>query len=41
MQNPAASRLAARKGYSNGVAARGTMVFVAGEIGWDPATEKS
>ena len=23
------------KGYSNGVAARGTLVFVAGQIGWD------
>jgi enamine deaminase RidA (YjgF/YER057c/UK114 family) len=28
------------KGYSNGVAAKGTMVFVAGEIGWNPETEK-
>lgn len=28
------------KGYSNGIAAKGTMVFVAGEIGWDPVTEK-
>ncbi len=25
------------KGYSNGVAAQGRMVFVAGQIGWDPA----
>ena len=24
------------KGYSNGVAAEGRMVFVAGQIGWDP-----
>ncbi|ANK80232.1 MAG: enamine deaminase RidA [Rhizobiales bacterium NRL2] len=24
------------KGYANGVAARGTMVFVAGQIGWTP-----
>ena len=24
------------KGYSNGVAAGGRMVFVAGQIGWDP-----
>ncbi|HET7135503.1 MAG TPA: RidA family protein [Casimicrobiaceae bacterium] len=24
------------KGYSNGVAARGTMVFIAGQVGWDP-----
>ncbi len=23
------------RGYSNGVAARGTVVFVAGQIGWD------
>lgn len=23
------------KGYSNGIAARGKMVFVAGQIGWD------
>ena len=23
------------KGYSNGIAAQGTMVFVAGQIGWD------
>ena len=23
------------KGYSNGVAARGKMVFVAGQVGWD------
>ncbi|WP_428263495.1 RidA family protein [Haliangium sp.] len=27
---------AAPKGYVNGVAARGTTVFVAGQIGWDP-----
>jgi len=25
------------KGYSNGVAAEGRMVFVAGQIGWDTA----
>ena len=24
------------KGYANGIAARGTMVFVAGQIGWTP-----
>ena len=24
------------KGYSNGVAARGRMVFVAGQVGWNP-----
>ena len=28
------------KGYSNGIKARGTMVFIAGEIGWNPVTEK-
>jgi enamine deaminase RidA (YjgF/YER057c/UK114 family) len=27
---------ASPKGYSNGIAARGTMVFVAGQVGWDP-----
>ncbi|HZN94728.1 MAG TPA: RidA family protein [Myxococcales bacterium] len=27
-------------GYSNGVAARGRMVFVAGQIGWDPTSPK-
>jgi enamine deaminase RidA (YjgF/YER057c/UK114 family) len=26
---------AAPKGYANGVAARGTLVFVAGQVGWD------
>jgi enamine deaminase RidA (YjgF/YER057c/UK114 family) len=26
------------KGYANGVAAEGRMVFVAGQIGWNPAT---
>lgn len=26
------------RGYANGVAARGTTVFVAGQIGWNPAT---
>jgi enamine deaminase RidA (YjgF/YER057c/UK114 family) len=25
------------KGYSNGIAARGTQVFIAGQIGWDAA----
>lgn len=24
------------KGYSNGIAATGRMVFVAGQVGWDP-----
>ena len=27
---------AAPRGYANGVAAAGTMVFVAGQIGWNP-----
>jgi enamine deaminase RidA (YjgF/YER057c/UK114 family) len=26
------------RGYANGVESRGRMVFVAGQIGWDPAT---
>ena len=26
------------KGYANGVAARGTVISVAGQIGWNPAT---
>jgi enamine deaminase RidA (YjgF/YER057c/UK114 family) len=26
------------KGYSNGVAAEGRLVFVAGQVGWNPAT---
>ncbi len=25
------------KGYANGVAVRGTMIFVAGQVGWDAA----
>ncbi|HEX7239944.1 MAG TPA: RidA family protein, partial [Longimicrobiaceae bacterium] len=29
---------AAPRGYANGVSARGRQVFVAGQIGWDPAT---
>jgi len=28
------------KGYSNGIAAQGKFVFVAGEVGWNPLTEK-
>ena len=28
------------RGYSNGVVAEGRMVFIAGEIGWNPVTEK-
>ncbi|MDJ0949713.1 MAG: RidA family protein [Alphaproteobacteria bacterium] len=27
------------KGFANGMAAEGRMVFVAGQIGWNPATE--
>ena len=27
------------KGYSNGIAARGTMVFVAGQVGWDASEQ--
>jgi enamine deaminase RidA (YjgF/YER057c/UK114 family) len=27
------------KGYANGVAARGTMVFIAGQIGWNAREE--
>ncbi len=27
-------------GYSNGISARGRMVFVAGQIGWDPVTSR-
>jgi enamine deaminase RidA (YjgF/YER057c/UK114 family) len=26
------------KGYANGVAARGTVIAIAGQIGWNPAT---
>ena len=29
---------AAPVGYANGVAARGRLVFVAGQVGWDPTT---
>ena len=28
------------RGYSNGVVAKGRMVFVAGQIGWDPTSSK-
>ncbi len=28
------------KGYANGIAAEGKLVFVAGEVGWNPVTEK-
>jgi enamine deaminase RidA (YjgF/YER057c/UK114 family) len=27
-------------GYANGVAATGELVFVAGQVGWDPKTER-
>lgn len=27
------------KGYSNGIATRGTMVFVAGQVGWDASEQ--
>ena len=27
-------------GYANGYSARGRQVFVAGQVGWDPATER-
>ena len=30
---------AAPKGYANGIAARGTLVFVGGQIGWNAAQE--
>ena len=29
---------ASPSGYTNGIAARGRLVFVAGQIGWNPAT---
>ena len=28
------------KGYANGITAEGRFVFVAGEVGWNPLTEK-
>jgi enamine deaminase RidA (YjgF/YER057c/UK114 family) len=28
------------KGYANGIAARGTLIFVAGQIGWNGEKEK-
>ena len=28
------------KGYSNGIIARGQLVFVAGQVGWNPQSEK-
>ena len=32
---------ARHRGYSNGVVAKGRMVFVAGQIGWDPTSSKA
>ena len=31
---------AAAKGYANGVAAEGRLVFVAGQIGWNPESQR-
>jgi enamine deaminase RidA (YjgF/YER057c/UK114 family) len=28
------------KGYSNGIVTRGRLIFVAGQVGWDPMTER-
>jgi len=28
------------KGYANGITAEGRLVFIAGEVGWNPLTEK-
>jgi enamine deaminase RidA (YjgF/YER057c/UK114 family) len=28
------------RGYANGVSARGRLVFVAGQVGWDPTSER-
>jgi len=28
------------KGYSNGIAAEGRLVFIAGQVGWDPVSER-
>ena len=28
------------RGYANGVAARGRVLFVSGQVGWDPVTER-
>ena len=30
---------AAPKGYANGISARGTLIFVGGQIGWDPSQQ--
>lgn len=27
------------RGYSNGIAARGELLFIAGQVGWDPTSE--
>ena len=31
---------AAAKGYANGIAAEGKLVFVAGQVGWDPESQR-
>lgn len=28
------------KGYSNGIAAEGRLVFIAGQVGWDPVSKR-
>ncbi len=28
------------RGYANGIAATGRLLFVAGQVGWDPVTER-
>lgn len=28
------------KGYSNGIAAEGRLVFIAGQVGWEPVSER-
>lgn len=30
----------APKGYANGIAAKGRMIFVSGQVGWNPVTMK-
>jgi len=30
----------APRGYANGIAARGRLVFVAGQVGWEPVSER-
>jgi enamine deaminase RidA (YjgF/YER057c/UK114 family) len=31
---------ARQRGYSNGVVAEGKLLFIAGQVGWDPTSEK-